>query len=148
MVDGLSTRRTRRSAPRTNGAAGSGRWLSPEQERQLQQRLLEHPPEAEGPRGALDAQGRARLGRKRLRLQLPIRTIGLYLERWGWTPQRPTRKSYRQKPEDVEYPNIKARAKAEGAEIHWGDETGVEADAQRGRGYAPPGRTPERPMTG
>ena len=40
------------------------------------------------------------------------------------------------------YPNIAARAKEEGAEINWSDETGVEADDYVGKGFAPKGRTP------
>jgi transposase len=140
---------------RTGRPVGSGRWLSAEQEQQLQKHLLEHAPEAEGIPAVLWTRKAVRaLVEKEFGLRLPIRTIGLYLQRWGWTPQRPTRKAYRQDPDEVrhwlkvEYPKIKARAKAEGAEIHWGDETGVEADDQRGRGYAPPGRTPERKVTG
>ncbi len=43
---------------------------------------------------------------------------------------------------DEEYPQIAARAKAEQAEIHWGDETGLRSDDVRGRGYAPKGQTP------
>ena len=43
---------------------------------------------------------------------------------------------------DEEYPAIAKRAKHEGAEIHWGDETGVRSDCQHGRGYAPKGKTP------
>ena len=35
-----------------------------------------------------------------------------------------------------------ARAKAEGAEIHWGDESGLRSDDVRGRGFAPKGQTP------
>ncbi len=42
------------------------------------------------------------------------------------------------------YPAIEARAQQEGAEIHWGDEVGVAADQQPGRGYAPQGE----PSTG
>jgi hypothetical protein len=41
-----------------------------------------------------------------------------------------------------EYPKIAKAAKQEGAEIHWGDETGLRSDDVRGRGYAPKGRTP------
>jgi len=37
---------------------------------------------------------------------------------------------------------IAASAKAEGAEIHWGDETGLRSDDVRGRSHAPQGRTP------
>jgi hypothetical protein len=38
---------------------------------------------------------------------------------------------------------IEQRAQAEGAEIAWGDESGLRSDAQAGRGYAPIGETPE-----
>ncbi len=43
---------------------------------------------------------------------------------------------------DETYPEIKTRAKAEKAEIYWGDETGMRNDSQRERGYAPKGKTP------
>ena len=35
-----------------------------------------------------------------------------------------------------------ARAKQEQAEIHWGDETGVNNEAYNARGFAPKGKTP------
>ena len=41
-----------------------------------------------------------------------------------------------------EYPAIAARAKQEKAEIHWGDETGVNSEAYNAKGYAPKGKTP------
>ena len=40
------------------------------------------------------------------------------------------------------YPKIAARAKAEGAAIHWGDETGISNQAVYGRSFAPKGQTP------
>jgi DDE superfamily endonuclease len=43
---------------------------------------------------------------------------------------------------EQDYPAIAARAKAEGAEIHWGDESGLRSDDVRGRSYAPIGKTP------
>ena len=43
---------------------------------------------------------------------------------------------------EEDYPVIAACAKAEGAEIHWGDETGLRSDDVRGRSYAPQGQTP------
>ena len=58
------------------------------------------------------------------------------------------KKAYEQSPVavkkwlDEDYPNIAARAKAEGAEVHWGDESGLRSDDVRGRGYAPKGETP------
>lgn len=43
---------------------------------------------------------------------------------------------------DAEYPVIAACAKVEGAEMHWGDETGLRSDDVRGRSYAPKGEAP------
>jgi transposase len=90
----------------------------------------------------------AQLIQERIGVKLAVRTIGKYLARWGFTPQKPMRKAYEQSPAAVkkwleeDYPVIAARAKAEGAEIHWGDETGLRSDDVRGRGYAPVGQTP------
>jgi len=85
---------------------------------------------------------------RRFGIALPVRTMGLYLARWGFTPQKPIKKAYEQSPAavkrwlDEDYPAIATRAKAEGAEIHWGDESGLRSDDVRGRGFAPKGRTP------
>jgi transposase len=65
---------------------------------------------------------------------MPIRTVGEYLKRWGFTPQKPLRRAYEQNPKAVhkwleeEYPKIRKKAKKEDAEIHWGDETGLNSD--------------------
>lgn len=85
---------------------------------------------------------------ERFGIKLPVRTMGLYLARWGFTPQKPMKKAYEQSPAAVrkwheeDYPVIAARAKAEGAEIHWGDESGLRSDDVRGRSFAPKGQTP------
>lgn len=56
--------------------------------------------------------------------------------------------TYEQRPEavkqwlDIEYPAIEKRAKAEAAEIHWGDETAVVNTDVGGRSFAPRGKTP------
>jgi len=87
-------------------------------------------------------------------IDMPIRTVGEYLRRWGFTPQKPLKKAYEQKPELVEvwlkerYPGIAQRAKDEGAEIHWGDEMVVRSDCQHGRSYAPAGKTPVQRVPG
>jgi len=81
-------------------------------------------------------------------IRLAVRTVGLYLSRWGFTPQKPMKKAYEQSPAAVkkwlenDYPAIAARAKAENASIHWGDESGLRSDDVRGRSYAPVGQTP------
>jgi len=80
--------------------------------------------------------------------RMPIRTVGAYLQRWGFTPQKPVKQAYEQRPAAVkkwlkeEYVAIAQRAKQEKAEIHWGDETGIRSDSQHGRSYAPKGKTP------
>jgi len=84
----------------------------------------------------------------KLGIDLPTRTVGDYLKRWGMTPQKPVKKAYEQNPKavqqwlDQDYPEIKAMAKRENAEIYWGDETGMRNDSQHERGYAPKGKTP------
>lgn len=81
-------------------------------------------------------------------IEMPIRTVGEYLNRWGYTPQKPFRKAYEQNPKavkkwlDEQYPAIIRRAKQEEAAIQWGDETGLCNDSQHGRSYAPRGKTP------
>lgn len=79
---------------------------------------------------------------------LAINTMGDYLRKWGFTPQKPKKMAYEQCPKkvqkwlDEDYPEIQKRAKIENAEIHWGDETGVRNNCQHGRSYAPKGKTP------
>ena len=74
--------------------------------------------------------------------------MGDYLRKWGFTPQKPKKRAYEQCPKavqrwlDEEYPEIKEKAKLEGAEIHWGDETGIKNCCNHGRSYAPKGKTP------
>lgn len=81
---------------------------------------------------------------------LAINTMGDYLRKWGFTPQKPNKKAYEQCPKkvqkwlDEEYPAIQKRAKAEDAEIQWADETGVRNNCQHGRSYAPKGKTPTK----
>ncbi len=74
--------------------------------------------------------------------------MGEHLARWGFTLQKPIKKAYEQRPEavqvwlDEQYPKIEKRAKAEGAGIHWGDETALVNTDVRARRYAPAGKTP------
>ena len=83
-------------------------------------------------------------------IEMPIRTVGHYLKKWGFTPQKPVKRAYERNDKKVnqwietDYPLLAKRAKAEGGEIHWGDETGVCSEDQVGRGYSPKGQTPVR----
>ena len=55
-------------------------------------------------------------------IDMPIRTVGEYLRRWGFTPQRPIKRALEQDPAwlkawlEDEYPMIVARAKTEDAD--------------------------------
>ena len=50
-------------------------------------------------------------------IDMPIRTVGEYLKRWGFTPQKPLRRAYEQNPKtvkrwlDKEYPALVEKAK-------------------------------------
>lgn len=80
--------------------------------------------------------------------------VGRYLKSWGYTPQKPIRKAFEQKPEQVkvwlekEYPAIKKRSLKEKGTIYFGDETGMRSDHQAGKSYAPKGKTPVIKSTG
>lgn len=81
-------------------------------------------------------------------IKLGLTTMGDYLRKWGFTPQKPKKRAYEQCSKSVqkwlneEYPKIKTQAESEGAEIQWGDETGVKNCCSHGRSYAPKGKTP------
>lgn len=87
-------------------------------------------------------------------VRLSLTQVGRYLRRWGFTPQKPVRRAYERDEARVkrwmqeEYPAIAARAKKEGAEIHWGDEMGLRSDCQVGTSYGLKGQTPVIPGTG
>jgi hypothetical protein len=81
-------------------------------------------------------------------IKLHVRWVGKYLARWGFTPQKRIKRACEQSPAAVkewlhtQYPQIAQRAKAEGAEDHWGDETALVNTDVRGRSLAPKGQTP------
>lgn len=136
--------------PRKRGRqVGTNRGLTAEQEEEIQRKIVEKTPDQLKLAFALwTRKAVCELILKEYGMKMPVRTCGLYLTRWGCTPQKPARRAYEQNPKavkewmDVKYPLIARRAKIEGAEIHWGDETGVRSDCQHGRSYAPKGKTP------
>lgn len=128
---------------------GTGRSLSAEQELAIQRIICDKRPEQMKMDFALWSRPAVmQLIEREYGIKLHVRSVGKYLTRWGFTPQKPIKKAYEQRPEavqkwlDEEYPSIEQRAKAEGAEIHWGDETALVNTDVRGRSYAPAGKTP------
>lgn len=135
---------------RTGRPIGSGRTLDDAQAALLQAKILDHCPGDWGIAAPLWTRRAVRdLIRKEFDIDMPIRTVGEYLKRWGYTPQKPRRQAKRQDPEKLRewlehiYPAIAEVAAKEGGEIHWCDEKGVGANEFPGRGYAPIGHTPE-----
>lgn len=129
---------------------GEGRTLTPREEARVQQLMREHFPDELNIDSALWTRSAVQtLIACECGVEMPIRTVGEYLKRWGYTPQKPLRRAYEQDPQrvkawlDSEYPAIEQRAQQENAESAWGDESGLRSDAQVGRGYAPVGQTPE-----
>jgi transposase len=128
---------------RTGRPVGSGRMLTDEQARCIQQRIDNCSPEELGITAAVWSRKAVRdLIRAECGIDLPVRTVGEYLKRWGYTDKVPRRHARDQDPEEVyewldeTYPAIEERAAREDAEIHWCDETGAAADEQPRKGYS------------
>lgn len=85
---------------------------------------------------------------KRYGIKVAVRTMGSYLKKWGFTPQKPAKAARKQEPQEVQqwlketYPTIAKEAAKAKAQIHWMDETSVQADNHQRRSYAPKGQTP------
>ena len=111
---------------------GEGRSLTPSQEDKIRKLICDKRPEQLKMDFALWTRAAVMLLIEReCAIKLSVRAVGNYLRRWGFTPQKPIRRAYEQRPEavkkwlDEEYPAIAKRAKSEGGEIHWGDETAL-----------------------
>ncbi len=81
-------------------------------------------------------------------IDMPISTVGKYLQRWEFTSQVPIKRAYERSDAKVtawlkeEYPKIHKQAQEEDAEIQWGDETACVSLPSVIKGYAPKGKTP------
>jgi transposase len=138
-ADGLTALPDRR----TGRPVGSGRTLTEAQAGRLQEMIDQNSPEALGIASPLWTRRAVQeLIHNKYGIDMPVRTVGEYLQRWGYTAKRPRRHARDQDPFEVRqwleqtYPAIQARAEAENAEIHFGDETGVAADHHPAVGYA------------
>lgn len=130
--------------------------LSPDQEASLKRLITDKcPDQLDLPFALWTREAVGMLIERETGIRLSRSTIGGYLHNWRFSPQRPKKRATeRREPTvrawmDRQYPAIVKRAKAEGADIHWGDETGVSNQANYGRSFAPTGQTPviARPAT-
>ena len=128
---------------------GEKRQLSPEQEKEIQRTIIDKYPDQMKLGFALWTRAAVKqLVHDLYGIDMPLRSVSNYLERWGLTCQRPTKQSCVQN--DVqrkgfmekEYPAIAKRAKKEKAAIYWGDETGINNREYHVRGFSPKGSAP------
>ena len=129
---------------RRGRAFGAKRKLSAEQEKEVQKLITDKTPDQLKMKYALWTREAVReLIAERYGVRYALQSLSVVLKRWGFTPQRPLKRAYEQRPAEVkcwlqeEYPHIKAQAKAENAEIRWGDETAVKPEAHTRRSFAP-----------
>lgn len=136
--------------PKTRGRrTGDKRTLTPEQEREIMKTIVDKNPEQVKLKCCMwTRKAIQEYIRREYRITMPLSTLGYYLERWGFSVQRPTKRANKQDEERVrlwmekEYPAIAAKARDERAEICWGDETAIQNTANYIKGYAPVGQTP------
>jgi len=128
--------------------------LSEEQQAKIRKLIVDKCPNQIKLKGFLwDRQQVCALIKRELRITLTVQAVGDYLRKWGMTPQRPRKQNYKQQPEEVQkwldetYPEIEEKAKADSAEIHWGDETGCQNECNYIKGYSPIGQTPTLPYS-
>jgi transposase len=132
---------------RSGRPLGSGRFLADEQASHIRSLIDGNTPEKLGIASALwTRRAVGALIHKEFGIELAERTVGEYLRRWNYTPKKPQRQARKQDPDEVQqwlaliYPALEKQAAEEDAEIHWCDETGVEADHHPGTGYSPKGQ--------
>src|SRR5689334_20926421 len=86
---------------RTGRPVGSGRTLSDEQARRIRDRIDDHSPEQLGIAAAVWSRKAVRdLIRQEFGIDMPVRTVGEYLKRWGYTAKSPRR--HAQDPDEVD----------------------------------------------
>ncbi len=128
---------------------GEKRILSLEQEKEIQNIIIDKNPDQLRLKGCMWTRNNIRdLIKEKYGIEMKLSTLGYYLQRWGFSVQRPIKRAYKQDQEKIdkwlneEFPGITDRANAENAEIFFGDETNIQNTANYMKGYAPKGQTP------
>ncbi|MCX5433659.1 IS630 family transposase [Streptomyces sp. NBC_00257] len=134
---------------------GEHQVLSEAEQAAVRQAVLDHIPSDLGLSGQLWTRGQTgELIFKLYRVRFTEPGVGKYLKRWGLTFQRPDKRAVEQDPEAVRlwheetWPAIRARAKAENAEVLFGDQVGIRSDQVTGRTWGAKGTTPVVRRTG
>ncbi|MDR1083866.1 MAG: IS630 family transposase, partial [Deltaproteobacteria bacterium] len=136
------------AAKKRGKPVGNGRKLSPGQEENIKECLLN----GESTKFGLNHSGWSgkavsELIKQRFNIDAAARTVGDYLKRWNFTPQRPVKKAHEQDPEKVKqwfeyFEDIKRRVMSNGYQIYFADESGIRTEDHKTRSYAPKWQTP------
>ena len=128
---------------------GDKKTLSPSQEAQIIKRLIDTTPKQLKFKYVLwTREAVKKLIKYEFGEDMPISTVGKYLQRWEFTSQVPIKRAYERNDKAVQawiedtYPEIEKQSKEENAEIQWADETACVSLPSIIKGYAPKGKTP------
>jgi len=132
-----------------------GKQLEPWQSAQTVRTIIDHcPDQVKLPWALWTREAVGQYIKNHFGIKLSRWTVGRYLKSWNLTPQKPAKRAFQQNPEavkqwlEIDYPAIRAQAKEENADIHWGDEAGFRSDHQSGTTWGLKGQTPVVAGTG
>lgn len=136
-------------ALRSTRGTGRPRSLTPAQERQVFRWINGRDPRQYGlDFGLWTRRIVALLIKRKFGIGLGVTAVGALLAKLGLTPQKPLQRAYQRDPQAIErwqrevYPAITRRAKREGADIFFWDESGFRADTVHGKTWGLRGETP------
>jgi transposase len=136
-------------ALRSTKATGRPRSLSPAQERRVFLWINGRDPRQYGlDFGLWTRKVVAELIQKKFGVHLGVSAVGELLAKLGLTPQKPLQRAYQRDPQAIErwqretYPAIARKAKRQGAEVFFWDESGFRADTVHGKTWGVRGQTP------
>ena len=136
-------------ALRSTKATGRPRSLTPAQERQVFRWINGRDPRQYGLDFGLWTRAIVvELIEKKFGITLGVTAVGALLAKLGLTPQKPLQRAYQRDPEAIEkwqretYPAIAQKAKKQGADVFFWDESGFRADTVHGKTWGVRGQTP------
>jgi len=136
-------------ALRSTPCTGRPRSLSPRQEAQVLRWINGRDPRQYGlDFGLWTRRIVAQLIEQKFGVELGVTAVGALLAKLGLTPQKPLQRAYQRDPEAIErwqrevYPALARKAKRQGAEVYFWDESGFRADTVHGKTWGLRGQTP------
>ena len=137
------------NALRSTRGTGRPRSLTPAQERQIFRWINGRNPLQYGlDFGLWTRQIVCTLIAQKFGVRMGVTAVGALLAKLGLTPQKPLQRAYQRDPQAIErwqresFPAIASKAKRQGAQIFFWDESGFRADSVHGKTWGVRGQTP------